>query len=83
MEEEPIKKQPRFVKVFIIGMGIVILTMGISTFIDYAVNYQVGELTAQIQETYDVITRLQTIHSTFQSIRLAERGYLLIGTDGY
>ncbi|MFA5698333.1 MAG: HD domain-containing phosphohydrolase [Sphaerochaeta sp.] len=83
MKEVLIRKQPRFVKVFIIGMGIVILTLGISTLIDHAVNRQVGTLTTQIQETYDVITRLQTIYTTFQSIRLAERGYLLTGTDNY
>ena len=64
-------------------MMVIVLTLVVSTSINHAVMNHMDDYNAKIEETYTIIAKLQTLGSTFSTIRLMERGYLLTGTDDY
>ncbi|TAH58750.1 MAG: diguanylate cyclase [Sphaerochaeta sp.] len=78
-----IKKQPRFVQLFVIGIVIVLLALAVMMHINFMVNHRVSDLNKRIMDANHLITELYTLEHIFQSIRLAQRGHLLAGTDDY
>lgn len=76
-----IGKQPRFVRIFVIGIVIIILALAGSTYVSFMIDRRVDALNQQMMDTNDLITKLHVLEHEFQSIRLIEHGYLLTGTE--